>query len=417
MTRYRCAMAVMEIKPQPFFGNKNRAFWNLQSAGWAGALILRAVGGISNGLPLSFLVPVIISTITGYSISLLLSVIYRNLINRRPIMTWTITAFVLAIAASLYAFIDAWVFLIQNPATETAFGTLFLGSLFLGIMMLGAWSALYYAINFFLRIEEQNDQLIQLETQATRAQLAMLRYQLNPHFLFNTLNSISTLVLLRQTEPANAMLSRLSSFLRHTLVNEVHSRVTLAQEVETLKLYLDIEKMRFEERLRPGFDIDPAVRDALLPSLLLQPLVENAIKYAVTPKEDGADINIAAKLVGDKVQIAVTDTGPGVSGSVSRNTSSTGVGLGNIQERLNQAYGDTAQFETYSSVGGGFSVIIQLPFETRAIIEREAAENAITHDQIRNEAIFDEQADDHRQLLQPAVVTGMKSYQHKDMTK
>ena len=261
-------MAVMEIRPQPFFGNKNRAFWNLQSAGWAGALILRAIGGISNGLPLSFLVPVIISTITGYSISLLLSVVYKNLIHRRPIVTWSTTAAILTVASALYAFIDAWVFLIQNPASETAFGTLFLGSLFLGIMLLGAWSALYYAINFFLRVEEQNDQLLQLEAQATRAQLAMLRYQLNPHFLFNTLNSISTLVLLRQTEPANAMLSRLSSFLRHTLVNEVHSRVTLAQEVETLHLYLDIEKMRFEERLRSHFDIDPAVRDALLLSLI-----------------------------------------------------------------------------------------------------------------------------------------------------
>ena len=321
-------MAVMEIRPQPFFGNKNRAFWNLQSAGWAGALILRAIGGISNGLPLSFLVPVIISTITGYSISLLLSVVYKNLIHRRPIVTWSSTAAILTVAAALYAFIDAWVFLIQNPTSETAFVTLFLGSLFLGIMLLGAWSALYYAINFFLRVEEQNDQLLQLEAQATRAQLAMLRYQLNPHFLFNTLNSISTLVLLRQTEPANAMLSRLSSFLRHTLVNEVHSRVTLAQEVETLHLYLDIEKMRFEERLRSHFDIDPAVRDALLPSLLLQPLVENAIKYAVTPQEEGADISVSAHLDGDKLRITVSDTGPGKIGATAGKSDSTGVGLG-----------------------------------------------------------------------------------------
>src|SRR3546814_9634603 len=104
----------------------------------------------------------------------------------------------------------------------------------------------------------------------------MLRYQLNPHFLFNTLNSISTLVLLKQSEPANAMLSRLSAFLRYTLANEPTALVTLAQEIETLKLYLDIEKMRFEDRLRPHFAIDPAVSRARLPSLLLQPLIENA---------------------------------------------------------------------------------------------------------------------------------------------
>ena len=112
----------MEIRPQPFFDNKNRAFWNLQSAGWAGALILRGLSGIANGLPLSFLVPVIISTITGYSISLLLSVIYKNLIHRKPLVTWGSTFFVLLGAAGLYAFIDAWVFFIQNPTTETAFG-------------------------------------------------------------------------------------------------------------------------------------------------------------------------------------------------------------------------------------------------------------------------------------------------------
>ncbi|NQV95399.1 MAG: histidine kinase, partial [Sphingomonadales bacterium] len=262
---------------------------------------------------------------------------------------------------------------------------------------------------------EQNDQLLQLEAQATRAQLAMLRYQLNPHFLFNTLNSISTLVLLRQTEPANAMLSRLSSFLRHTLINEVHSRVTLAQEVETLHLYLDIEKMRFEERLRPHFDIDPAVCDALLPSLLLQPLVENAIKYAVTTQEEGADISISAHLEGGKLHIIVSDTGPGKMVTTTSKSDSTGVGLGNIQERLNQAYGEGAIFETRSSPGEGFSVFIALPFETREQIEREAADRSATNEQLRNETIFGEHAssDDHQG--EPVNAPAMASFQHKDL--
>ncbi|MEH6758204.1 MAG: histidine kinase [Parasphingorhabdus sp.] len=401
-------MAVMDIRPQPFFGNKNRAFWNLQSAGWAGALALRGISGIANGQPLSFLLPIIISTITGYSISLLLSVFYKNIIHQKPIVTWVTTTIVLSAATAIFAFIDAWVFIIQNPTIESGFASLFVGYVFVDFTMLGAWSALYYAINFFLRVQEQNDQLLRLETQATRAQLAMLRYQLNPHFLFNTLNSISTLVLLKQTEPANAMLSRLSSFLRHTLVNEVHSRVTLAQEVETLHLYLDIEKMRFEERLRPSFDIDPAVRDALLPSLLLQPLVENAIKYAVTPMEEGADIAVSARLENDKVKIVVSDTGPGKNGPIPKNTYSTGVGLGNIQERLNQAYGEAHEFEIKSSAGGGFSVVIALPFETREQIEKEAAQDSASEDQIRNEAIFGEHASDksHRGLVTaPSVVS------------
>ncbi|MEO9468366.1 histidine kinase [Parasphingorhabdus sp.] len=408
-------MAVIEIRPQPFFGNKNRAFWNLQSAGWAGALILRGLSGVANGQPLSFLVPVIISTITGYSITLLLSVIYKSLIHRKPIVTWGSTIAVLIGAAALFAFIDAWVFLIQNPGTESGFGTLFLGAFFLDFTMLAAWSALYYAINFFLRVEEQNDQLLRLETQATRAQLAMLRYQLNPHFLFNTLNSISTLVLLRQTEPANAMLSRLSSFLRHTLVNEVHSRVTLAQEVETLHLYLDIEKMRFEERLRPHFDIDPAVRDALLPSLLLQPLVENAIKYAVTPMEQGADISVTATLESGKLHIIVSDTGPGKNGPIPKSGDSTGVGLGNIQERLNQAYGKDHEFEVQSSPGSGFSVIIAIPFETREQIERKAAEEASSEKQIRTEAIFGEHTSEVDHEAGSVATPALATVQHKEV--
>ena len=173
----------------------------------------------------------------------------------------------------------------------------------------------------------------------------MLRYQLNPHFLFNTLNSISTLVLLKQTERANAMLARLSSFLRYTLANEPTAQVTLAQEVETLKLYLEIEKMRFEDRLRPHFQIDAATIGARLPSLLLQPLVENAIKYAVTPSENGADVWISATRQGKAVRVEVADNGTAAAAQAITATQSTGVGLANIRDRLAQAYG--AAHSTY----------------------------------------------------------------------
>jgi sensor histidine kinase YesM len=238
-----------------------------------------------------------------------------------------------------------------------------LGTVFLNFTVLAGWSALYFGINFYLIVEEQIDQLHALGNQASSAQLTMLRYQLNPHFLFNTLNSISTLVLLKQTERANAMLSRLASFLRYTLANEPTAHVTISQEVETLKLYLEIEKMRFEDRLRPRFEIDMRVERARLPSLLLQPLVENAIKYAVTPKEEGAEIAVVARLNGDRVQIAVSDTGPGLNEMKARPSLSTGVGLANIRERLAQAYGPDHSFETRSLPGGGYEVEIEIPFQ------------------------------------------------------
>ena len=319
---------------------------------------------------------VLIATLTGFSNTLILSVIYRQLITRRPLITWGVTALMLPFAVALYAFIDAWVNELYYGDATVGFAQRFIGLFYLDATLLGAWSALYYAINFFLQIEEQNDQLIQLENQASQAQLAMLRYQLNPHFLFNTLNSISTLVLLKQTEPANAMLSRLSSFLRYTLVNEPTGRVTVAQEVDTLKLYLDIERMRFEERLRTSFRIDPLTEQALLPSLLLQPLVENAIKYAVSTQEAGAEITISAQLVGQNLRIVVSDTGPGLQMSAASNRLSgvtfdggepvsTGVGLANIRDRLAQAYGENHRFETMEPPEGGFAVLIELPFERR----------------------------------------------------
>jgi two-component system, LytTR family, sensor kinase len=367
-------MAVLELTDQPFFSNKNRAFWNLHSAGWGGATALYAVTVIANGQPLSFLVPVLISAVTGYSITLILSVVYRYVIEKQPIVTWGTTLLAVVVATLLYAYIDTWVVqTIREGADQTPFAQLLLGALFKDGLLVGAWSALYYAINYFVRAEEQADQMLRLEAQATSAQLTMLRYQLNPHFLFNTLNSISTLVLLKQTEQANAMLSRLSSFLRFTLINEAEAKVPLTQEVETLKLYLDIEKMRFEERLRTNFDIDPAAANALVPSLLLQPLVENAIKYAVTPKEEGADISISAQLVGQKLRIIVSDTGPGLQPGQQDHSLSTGVGMANTRERLSQAYGEQQRFEHYVKASGGFEVLVELPYQTKTI--------AIEHDQ------------------------------------
>ena len=373
-------MAVLPFRPTPFFANKNQAFWRLQFAGWGGAMILRAMSALANQQPPSFLVLVLIEAITGFSISLILGVIYRLLISQRPLVTWGVTGLVLPFAMGLFAFINAWVISLYRPAGGTSFALLLIGLFYIAGTLLGAWSALYYAINYFLQIEEQNDQLLQLENQATSAQLAMLRYQLNPHFLFNTLNSISTLVLLKQTEPANAMLSRLSSFLRYTLINEPTGRVTVAQEVETLKLYLDIERMRFEERLRTRFVIDPASEAALMPSLLLQPLVENAIKYAVSPQEAGAEITITTQLNGQNLRITVSDTGPGLQSGTSDNRLSgvnfdggepvsTGVGLANIRDRLAQAYGANHRFELVDPPEGGFGVLIELPFERREIAQ------------------------------------------------
>jgi two-component system LytT family sensor kinase len=353
-----------QLQQEPFFEDKNRAFWILQSAGWAGYFILRSLSGLANAMGWTYVIHTALLTATGYSLTLLMAAIFRRLIKQRPVVTWTVSILIVLVAAAAYSAIETWshaTFIDPGARPE---GFQFLGAIILDFTLLVAWAALYYSINYYILLEQQTDQLLRLEAQASSAQLAMLRYQLNPHFLFNTLNSISTLVLLKQTERANAMLSRLSSFLRYTLVNEPAGTVTLAQEVETLKLYLEIEKMRFEDRLRPRFHIDPESARARLPSLLLQPLVENAIKYAVTPQEEGADIAVDAHRVGERVIITVSDTGPGPQEQSSATSSpSTGVGLPNIRDRLAQAYGADHRFDTQTNTSGGFSVIIDIPYQ------------------------------------------------------
>ncbi|WP_375421175.1 sensor histidine kinase [uncultured Sphingomonas sp.] len=360
------------LSVRPFFENKSRAFWTLQAVGWGGYLVLRGASSISNGPSLDLLILVIVEAITGYCITLLLSALY-GYYRRLPRVTGLLlTIFTLVAAVLVFSAIDAFTFsLLQSTNPGVTIGRM-LGTLYVCFTLIAGWSALYFGINFYLIVEEQIDQMQHLETQASSAQLAMLRYQLNPHFLFNTLNSISTLVLLKQTERANAMLSRLSSFLRYTLANEPTAHVTVLQEVETLKLYLEIEKMRFEERLRTVFEIDPSAERARLPSLLLQPLVENAIKYAVTPQEEGAEISVAVRLAGERVQITVSDTGPGLHETRISPSLSTGVGLANIRERLVQAYGPDQRFETRTAPAGGFSVEIEIPFQLDDL-SREAA--------------------------------------------
>jgi hypothetical protein len=219
---------------QPFFDDKNRAFWILQSIGWSGYFFLRSLSGFANSMGWIWLVHTLLLTATGYSLTLLMASLFRRLIRMRPAWTLILSLAAVILASSAFSAIETWSYATFLKPAAKPVGFEYFGAILLNFTLLAAWTALYYGINYFLLLEEQIDQRERLEGQASSAQLAMLRYQLNPHFLFNTLNSISTLVLLKQTERANAMLARLSSFLRYTLANEPTAKVTLAQEVETL---------------------------------------------------------------------------------------------------------------------------------------------------------------------------------------
>ena len=160
---------MLPFTPTPFFADKDRAFWRLQVLGWGGYMLQRAVSTIANDQPLAFLVVVLITSITGFSISVLLSVIYGWLIKQRPVITWAATGVLLAAAVSLYSGIDAWVLQIYHADLTVGFAQRFFGIFSYDLTVLGAWSALYYAINYYLQVEEQADRLERLEAQATSA--------------------------------------------------------------------------------------------------------------------------------------------------------------------------------------------------------------------------------------------------------
>ncbi|WP_310497275.1 histidine kinase [Sandarakinorhabdus sp.] len=367
-----------DLKHNGFFHDKNRAFWILQGGGWIAYLLLRALSGLANSMGVSFILPAMIITATGFSLTLLMAAAYRRVIVMRPLWTWIWTTVILCGGAALFSVLEVWAHATFYQPGWKPQGIEFLGAILLDFSVLGAWTGLYYGINYYLLLAAQSERMLSVAAQANSAQLEMLRYQLNPHFLFNTLNSISTLVLLKQTERANAMLSRLASFLRYSLVGEREGLATVAQEAEALKLYLDIERTRFEARLRTRFDIAPDVLGARLPSLLLQPIVENAVKYAVTPSETGADILIDARRMADRLVLTVADTGVGLSGvatlpSGDPQPSGTNVGLANIRERLVQAYGTDHRFELAENQPHGLIVLIDIPYQTDANGTAQAA--------------------------------------------
>ena len=199
----------------------------------------------------------------------------------------------------------------------------------------------------------------------------LLRYQLNPHFLFNTLNSVSALVTSGRADDANRMLLNLSTFLRFSLEQERVSMTTLREEITALELYLDIEKVRFSDRLELILQIAPEAYRCNVPSLLLQPLVENAVKYAISKSETGGVIQIAASTNGSALNISVEDSGADSGAMEDRESSSSaaagiGLGLQNIRERLETVFGSLAYCRSTTSPLGGMRIEVCIPAEEPA---------------------------------------------------
>jgi two-component system LytT family sensor kinase len=231
--------------------------------------------------------------------------------------------------------------------------------------MMLAWSTLYFAIKYYRIFQDMRESALKSAAMAHEAQLKMLRYQLNPHFLFNTLNAISTLILEQDNELANRMVTRLSSFLRYSLDNDPMQKITLQQEIAALQLYLDIEKVRFEDRLNLELDVSDEASQAMIPSLLLQPLIENAIKYGIARSEVGGTLRIAAKVFAGDLLLQLSDDGPGCALEGGDLPAAKGVGLRNTRERLAELYGHEHGFRLSKTEPHGLTISIRIPYEKR----------------------------------------------------
>ncbi len=229
----------------------------------------------------------------------------------------------------------------------------------IGIYLLVA--IITYAFSYYNRYRKGELRATQLEAQLSQAQLQALKMQLQPHFLFNTLHSISAL-LNRDTEAARRMITRLGDFLRLTLENSGTQEVTLYEELEFLKCYLEIERIRFQDRLSTRLDIDPAALDSRVPNLILQPIVENAIRHGIAPRSTPGQIIIQAKQENQLLRIEVRDNGPGLPlNRKEENLFSKGVGLANTQTRLERLYGASHRFELKNDPAGGLVVTLEIP--------------------------------------------------------
>ncbi|HEX7173804.1 MAG TPA: histidine kinase [Pyrinomonadaceae bacterium] len=248
----------------------------------------------------------------------------------------------------------------ERPLLDMFWGKL-TSQLHISVLIYGTILGVGYAFNYYVKFREREARASQLESQLAQAQLHALKMQLHPHFLFNTLNGISGLVRDGSNKAAVQMIAGLSDLLRHTLDTEGQQEVPLRRELEFLELYLDIQQMRFPDRLRVQMEIAPETLDAEVPNLILQPLVENAIRHGIAPRAAPGTVGVRARRDERLLEIKVYDDGPGLRPNAPTGEGG-GIGLANTRARLAQLYGAGHRFDVRDRPEGGVEATIVVPF-------------------------------------------------------
>jgi LytS/YehU family sensor histidine kinase len=242
----------------------------------------------------------------------------------------------------------------------------FLTSLPFGVAVYFAVLGVEHAVSYFVEARERETQAARLESQLAEARLGALRMQLQPHFLFNSLNAITVIVRDRDTATATRMLEQLGEMLRRVMRADRPQEIRLEDELDFVRQYLGIEQVRFSDRLRPEFVVDPAVLGAAVPEFLLQPLVENALRHGLSKRVTATLLRVEARREGDDLVLSVIDDGPGPV------EAGEGVGLGTTRERLATLYGSRGRLELVQNPDGGARVTVRLPYRELERGEGEA---------------------------------------------
>lgn len=360
-------------------GSRHLQYWFLQFAGWMSLAIYTLLSltlYYHSDADWKHIAHTFLQSPLGLIISLPLRPLYLRIWNWNILLRLLVVSVAVLICALVWTVTRMLLFIWMADA-DGLFESDFGGWFFPGMFVYLSWTLLFYCIHYYqlqqeehllavdLAAQRQEEYLKRLkaETVAKEAQLKMLRYQINPHFLFNTLNTIKGLVYLKDNDVASDMIIRLSSFLRYSLESNPLKNISLEKEVETLKVYLDIEVVRFSERLQVRYFIDEAAAKASVPSMILQPLVENAIKYAISPSENGGFIEIKARVESGYLCIMVCDDGPGIGFSSPENKpEGCGVGLQNTEDRLKALYEEDYRLELIRRPEGGAKVLIRIPY-------------------------------------------------------
>jgi signal transduction histidine kinase len=351
------------------FKRLSKQFWSLQIGGWLGYMFVVFIAIIRPQFDspdfnlFGQIINLIVETLSGFCLSLLQWLFIQRVIHNTLKQTLIMSFSSAAVLGLLYNIIKlgSYKVIVHSQQWNEAWNMLeFGGWLLFSLATMFVWTSIFFIMLYNSKLQREHEQLLRAQTLAKDAQLEMLRYQLNPHFMFNTMNAISTLILKEENDTASEMLDKLCDFFRHSLEATKQSNSTMKDELELLKLYLSIEKVRFGKRLKVNFDVDKDVMHCVLPNMLCQPIIENAVKYAVEPSKEGAEITFKAYKNDTSLVIKISDTGQAVRELQSKGF---GIGLQNTRSRLDVMFNGECEVTLTPNQERGSTVTITMPYE------------------------------------------------------